>query len=229
MRLDRQTLDCSQRQLLSRGSPLKPAVWRVNSEGGSCIVKDVAVTPGWSRFLARWLMGRERRLLQKLHGLDGVPQILGEIDRDAFAMNLLPGAPLTGEDFAADPAGLAQCLRVRIDQVHQRGVFHLDLRQRQNILVSGPAEAHLVDFGAGLAPGPLGRMLWGRLLRWIDRQAVLKFLARHAPDELSVAEARSLLRGLRWRRFWIFSPHTDRGERANARSRIKCDDLDRPS
>jgi hypothetical protein len=229
MRLDRQTLDSSQRELLSRGSPLKPAVWRVDSAQGSCIVKDVAPTPGWSRFLARWLLRRERRLLCKLQGVDGVPQFLGEIDRDAFSVNILPGDPLTGADFAADPVGLAQCLRQRIDQVHGRGVYHLDLRQRQNILVSGPAEAHLVDFGAGLAPGPIGQLLFGRLLRWVDRQAVLKFLARHAPDELTVAEARSLLRGLRWRRLWIFSPHTDRGERTNARARIKRDDLDSSS
>ncbi len=207
-------------QLLSRGSSLKPAVWRRQQNGEDVIVKNLDDVPGWSRWLARWLMNRERRVLHKLADVEGVPQIVHE-DADGFAMALVAGEPLRGEAFEPDPRGLANCLRSRIEAIHQRGVFHLDLRQRQNVLIAGPAEANLVDFGAALAPGKLGRALWGRLLAWVDHQAVLKYLARHAPQELTVVEARSLLRALRWRRLWFVSPHKDRGERAAARDRIR--------
>lgn len=217
--LDRAALDAAPRTLLSRGSRLKPAVHRVETAQGPCIVKDVRGLPGPTRGLARWLMNRERRVLQRLEGVDGVPQIVAEVDRDAFAVGVLPGRPLEGGDFDEDPRGLADCLQRRIRAIHARGVYHLDLRQRQNILVAGPADARLVDFGAAWRVGPVGRWLLAPVFRWVDEQAVLKFLARHAPEAMTPAEARALLRSLRWRRLWVFSPHTDRGERAAARKR----------
>jgi serine/threonine protein kinase len=171
--------------------------------------------------MARWLLRRERRVLGRLEGVSGVPQIQVDFGPNSLLMNLLPGQPLSEEAFREDPRGLANCLRSRIEAIHERGVFHLDLRQRQNILISGPAEAQLVDFGASMAPRRLGRWLWGSLLAWVDHQAVLKYLARHAPEELTLDEARSLSRALRWRRMWVFSPHKDRGERAAARARIR--------
>lgn len=212
--------ESSVRELLSRGSPLKPAVFRLETADGACIVKDVRSAPAWSRWLARYLLKRERRVLNKIAGVEGVPQILADLQPDVLVMDLLPGKPLRAEAFEQDPRGLANCLRLRIEAIHRRGVFHLDLRQRENVLVAGPATAYLVDFGAALAPGRLGRWLWGRLLAWVDHQAVLKYLARHAPEELSKVEAQSLLRALRWRRLWFVSPHKDRGERAAARARI---------
>jgi hypothetical protein len=209
-----------QRQLLSRGSSVKPAVWKDITDGTPRIIKNLDDVPAWSRALARWLMNRERRVLRKLAGVEGVPQIVDEWP-DGFAMALVPGEPLTAEAFEADPRGLADCLRRRIDAIHQRGVFHLDLKQRQNVLVAPPDQAYLVDFGAALAPGRLGRALWGRLLAWVDGQAVWKYLARHAPAELTLEEAKALNWALRLRRLWFVSPHKDRGERAAVRERIR--------
>lgn len=214
------TADADPGKLLSRGSSLKPAVWRQQVDGAVCIVKNLDDVPNWSRWLARWLMNRERRVLHKLAGVDGVPQLHSEW-ADGFAMAVLPGEPLTAESFEPDPRALADCLRRRIEAVHQRGVYHLDLKQRQNVLIDGSDQAYLVDFGAALAPGRLGRWIWGRLLAWIDNQAVWKYLARHAPQQMTVDEARSLLRALRWRRLWFVSPHKDRGERAAVRERIR--------
>lgn len=223
MPLDRAALASAPRELLSRGSRFKPAVHRIDDATQAWVVKDVREVPAWSRPLARWLMRREWKVLEALAGVPGVPVLGPQIDRDAFAMELLPGAPLHAQAFEAAPDALAADLRRIVDAMHARGVFHLDLRQRQNLLVDGET-LYVVDFGAAWRPrGPV-RWLLGGIFGWIDRQAVLKYVARHAPDRLTRDEARAVLRYLRFRRWWIFSPHGDGGERAAAQARLARDD-----
>jgi predicted Ser/Thr protein kinase len=222
MSIRRAALDAAPRRLLSRGSRFKPAVHAVEIDGLACVVKDVRGIPAWSRALARWLMGREQRILRALAGVEGVPQLLDPIDRDAFAVAVLPGEPLTREAFEAHPSALAEGLRRILRAMHARGVYHLDLRQRQNILVEGETVS-IVDFGAAWMPSWASRWLLAGIFRWVDRQAVLKYVARHAPQDLSRDEARSVLRFLRLRRWWIFSPHNDAGEWQAAQDKLRED------
>lgn len=219
--LDRSLLDALPRQLLSRGSRFKPAVYRIELAGGPAILKDCAGVPAWSRPLARWLMRRERRAMERMHGVEGFPPVIARVEADAFVAGMLPGRAMHGEVFGADPRRWAAALRERVEQMHARAVFHLDLRQPQNLLADEERGLSVVDFGAAMAPGPVGRALFGRLLSWVDRQAVLKYLSRFAPGEMSEREARSYLRGLFWRRLWIFTPHHNRGAEAAVRRRLQ--------
>ncbi|TAH35816.1 MAG: hypothetical protein EYC70_12385 [Planctomycetota bacterium] len=209
------------RALLSRGSRLKPAVWKVETPSGAVIVKDAAGAPTWSRWLARWLLARERRVLERLHGVAGVPELLACLDRGAFACTLLQGRPLEREAFARQPRAVVERLLALIERLHDRGVFHLDLRQRQNVLVDETGAVAVVDFGAAWRLGAGTRWLLGGPLGWVDRQAALKYLARYAPEELSPEEARAVLRAERWRRLWPFTPHRSRGESEAARKRLR--------
>lgn len=219
--LERSLLERLPRALLSRGSPLKPAVYRVELAQGPAILKDCAGAPAWSRPLARWLLRRERRAVERLAGLPGFPPLRATVDADAFLIGELPGRAMHGEVFGADPARWADALRGRVSEMHARAVFHLDLRQPQNLLADEEAGLSVVDFGAAMTPGPLGRFLFGRLLAWVDRQAVLKYLARFATDRMTEAEARAFLRGQFWRRLWIFTPHHDHGALAAVRRRLQ--------
>ena len=214
-------------ELLSRGSRFKPAVFRLpRPDGkGACIVKDCRPVPAWSRPLARWLMRREARLLARLSGLEGFPPPLATIDADAFAVAQLPGEPLSEERFRSAPRELAEQLRGHVERMHERGVYHLDLRQRQNLLVDADGRLQVIDFGAGMAPWGPCRWLFGPLLAVSDRQAALKYLARFAPEEMSVAEARSFLRFLRWRKAWFLSPYRDNGEAERVRAHLQRADV----
>ena len=218
----RAAYEARSRELLSRGSRLKPAVWKVAHEGEPLLVKDTAMLRFPWRALGRWLLRRERRVLRRLTGMPRVPQLLGDIDGNAFATSWLRGEPLDRQRFQLRSAQIAADLRALLVDLHARGVFHLDLRQRQNILLDEEGRVAVVDFGAALAPGRLGRLLFGRLLAWVDRQAIYKYLARYAPEELSLKEARSALRALRWRRLWVFSPHRSRGVAEQLRGRIRA-------
>ncbi len=197
-------------------------VLRVEAEDGRVrMVKDCASLPVYSRWLARFLMGRERRLLRRLEGLEGFPQVLEVVDRNAFTMTELQGQVLTPENFRLAPRRIADALMERVDQMHERGVFHLDLRQRQNILLGPGLEVQVLDFGAAWAPNPLARWLFSKLLTQVDRSAALKYLARFSPEDLTRAEAQELMRGLRRRKLWILSPYRSRGLEDTLRKRLQ--------
>lgn len=224
----RASYEAGPRRHLSRDSRWKPQVWEATTPDGAVrIVKDCRPLPWWSRWLARPLMGRERRILARLDGVAGVPQLAEALDRDAFAMKRLEGEPLTPETFRLAPRRLADQLQERASALHERGVFHLDLRQRQNLLVGPGLELQVVDFGAAWAPWAPLRWLLGGLLRRVDRSAALKYLARFAPEELAPEEAEELWRGLRWRRLWIFSPYRSRGIEEVLQARRRGQDVSR--
>jgi len=217
--LTRSDLERLPRTSMGKPSAFKPAVWRVETPQGPLVVKDVRHS-GWAtRWIARWLLGRERRVLERLAPLAGVPHLEGVIDADAIALTLLPGRTLTAELFKQDPRELVTQLFALTDQLHALGVFHLDLHQRRNLLVDEDGQLHLVDFGAAIAPGRLVRALLGRLLRHVDRQAAYKFLARFCPEELTDDEARAVLRQRSLRRLWPLSRPSRREEQA-ARRRL---------
>lgn len=209
----------AQEELWSRGSAVKPAVRLLRTSRGEVVVKDLHGLRPPGRWLAAWLLSRERRVLERLAGVPGVPPVLGVLEDGGLVLGRMAGRPLDREAFARRPRELAGALRELVAAMHDRGVYHLDLHQRRNLLVDPAGRLSVVDFGAALAPGPLGRRLWGPLLARVDRAGVLKYLARYAPEELTPAEARAFLRWRRWRRWWPFTRHPDRGEEAAARRR----------
>jgi len=218
--LTREALERLPRQPLRQPSPLKPAVWRVETPMGAVVVKDVRPCGRLQRGIARWLLERERRVLERVGTLDGVPHLLGRIDRDAVVLSLVPGRPLDAALFGQRPRDLVAQLRELTEELHERGVFHLDLHQRKNLLVDDSGRLHVVDFGAAFALGPLARLLFGWLLGHVDRQAAYKYLARFTPEELTVDEARAVLRHRSLRRMWPFTPHGAAEGRA-ARRRLE--------
>lgn len=219
---EREQLAACRTELWSRGSRWKPAVWlAVDEQGVRRVVKDCSHLRGFRGWVARRLLKRELAILGRIQGLPGMPTLLEVVDADAFTMAPSQGEPMTEEAFRQAPRALADQLLSLASAMHARGVFHLDLRQRQNLLVDADGQMAVIDFGASWAPNPLARALFGRLLASVDRSAAWKYLARFAPEELSLAEAEELLRGLRRRKLWVVSPYKDRGVEEVLRQRIR--------
>jgi len=217
--LTREDLDHLPRQPLGKHSAFRPAVWRVETPSGPVVVKDAGDKGLGTRWLARWLIARERRILERLGSFEGVPHLVGTIRRDAIVLSFLPGQPLDARRFREQPRAIFEQLLELTRRLHEVGVFHLDLHQRKNLLLDEQGRVHLVDFGAAVAPGRFLRVIFGNALRHADRQAAFKYMARFAPEGLSDDEARSVLRYRRIRWLWPFTPHSRRESRA-ARVRL---------
>jgi serine/threonine protein kinase len=110
-----------------------------------------------------------------------VPNFLGEIDALAFALEYRPGRRLTRSAFKILPRDFADGLRTAIDGLHERGVAHLDLSHRSNVLIGQDSrEPVLIDFGSAicLEPGGLAARILLPWLRRVDQRAFRKWRAK---------------------------------------------------
>jgi RIO-like serine/threonine protein kinase len=191
---------------LVKGRAGKPDLNRVNMAGRSLMVKDVQGKNFFLRWtLGLWLIHKEWKIYSRLTGIKGIPQPVERIDRFAFAMEFIPGRPiLRGEPL---PPSFFQELERVLGDVHGRGVVHMDLRHKGNILVSEKGDPYLIDFNSSFAfkeKGFLRRCLFP-LLRWVDHGGLLKLKKRIAPALLSSEELAFLKRFERLRKLWIFN------------------------
>ncbi len=191
---------------LSKGSFGKPDLNRVEMEGCTLMLKDVQGRNLFLRWtLGLWLIHKEWKIYSRLKGIQGVPQAVERIDRFAFAMEFVPGRPIQRGD-TLQPSFFLN-LEQMLEQVHKRGVVHLDLRHKGNILISEKGEPFLIDFNSSFYFKEKGffRRLLFPILRWVDHGGLLKLKERGAPELMTREETDSLRRFNRLRKLWIFN------------------------
>jgi predicted Ser/Thr protein kinase len=191
---------------LTEGTFGKPDLNQVEVEGRSLMIKDVRRKSFLIRWtLGLWLIQKEWSIYSRLAGLKGIPQPVGRIDRFAFAMEFIRGRSiLRGEPL---PSSFFPALEDVLREVHRKGVVHMDLRHKGNILVSEKGEPFLIDFNSSFAfkeKGFLRRFLFP-LLRWVDYGGLLKLKARVSPSSMTPGELAFLKRFDWLRRLWIFN------------------------
>jgi hypothetical protein len=172
--------DLARAERISRGGFANPDVLRVAVAGVPLVVKDFAPRgPLVRATLGRWIARREQRAWRALAGHPAVPTYLGAIDGLAFAVAHRAGRPLSRSVARETPPEFFARLAAAVDEMHARGVVHLDLRHQGNVLVGDDGAPVLIDFGSALVlrPGSLGARVVRALLGWIDRSAVSKWRA----------------------------------------------------
>jgi serine/threonine protein kinase len=195
--LARETIADSTQQVLNRGGWGNPDVLLVGTSNRSVVVKDFAPRSRWvRRSFGRWLIGREERFYRRLRGLACVPRLLGRLDPDAIVIEYRPGVLLSRSLSGSLPAGFLAELEATVTAMHGRGVVHLDLRHRSNILAGADGHPVVLDFASALQFDPdrmLGR-LGVRLFGWFDRRAMKKWrdrLGDSTPSNAKVSDGTS--------------------------------------
>lgn len=179
--IERAALAARPRRLLSRGGWANPDVSLVETEAGPVVVKDYAPrSPLVRRGLGPWLLAREARAIERLAGQGAVPRLLGWLDDQALVLEYRPGTFLSRSLAGRVPADFLARLERAIAEMHDRGVVHLDLRHRSNVLAGDDGRPVVVDFASALVVDP--RTRWGRgIVRWLgrlDHRALRKWRAR---------------------------------------------------
>lgn len=191
---------------LVRGRFGKPDLNRIEIDGHAFMVKDVQGRSFFLRWtLGLWLIHKEWKIYSRLKGLKGIPQPVERIDRFAFAMEFIPGVPI--ERGKTIPPSFFSDLDQVLQAVHSRGVVHMDLRHKGNILVSDKGEPFLIDFNSSFSfreKGILRRFLFP-LFQWVDVGGLLKLKERASPNLMTPGELDFLKRFNRLRKLWIFN------------------------
>jgi len=199
--------DFQSSECLIKGNPFgKPDLNRVKVGERILMVKDVHPRSFFFRWaLGLWLIHKEWKIYSRLAGIQGIPKAVERIDRFAFAMEFVPGKPIQRGE-ALSPSFFSDLERV-LEEVHSRGVVHLDLRHKGNILVSERGEPYLIDFNSSFSfkeKGFLRHFLFP-ILRWVDYGGMLKLKERVAPSLMSPEELSFLKRFNLLRKLWIFN------------------------
>jgi serine/threonine protein kinase len=183
-----QALDLTRANLAARtvtvlepGSQRDPVVLLARAGGREVVVKDFAPRSWFVRsVLGRWLNAREARAYRALAGHPAVPAFYGFLDRFALLVEYRPGARMSRRLAHGLPPDFLRQLESAIDEMHARGVAHLDLRHRTNVMIDADGRPVLIDFASAICfrPGGLGARLVLPLLAWFDRRAFTKWEAR---------------------------------------------------
>ncbi len=201
------TLDLIERsttRLLGKQGPFRPTVRLVEAEGGLHVAKDYrACTPLYRWTVGKWNLRRETKALTRLAGLDGIPALEARVGRWVIVISHVRGRDVGKTDKARQTPEFFDGLLDLVREMHGRGVVHLDLRQRRNLICRPDGRPAIIDFGSSLCLRPSGRLL--RRLARIDVSGVLKYKQRARPGSLSPDEARLLQSVDKRRRLWPFS------------------------
>jgi len=199
----RDALSSPDARVLNQGRWANAVLYLIERNGERWVVKDFAPRPGLVRAtIGRLFVSREHAALCRLQGIAGVPRDPFRLDAHAVGYRFVPGNTLArsaldgryGEFFAA--------LERLMQQVHARGVVHLDSRNSRNVLVTEDGQPVLIDFQSHLRTE---RFPW-RFRRWLeayDMAGVYKHWARRSPDTIDAARLQHLGAMNRWRRFWF--------------------------
>ncbi len=183
--LTRSNLSQRTRRVLKRGARRNPDVYLVDGEEGALVVKDFAPRGA----LVRWWIGpflqrRELRAYRALAGHPAVPRMVDEIDSRAIALEYRPGEPVSRKLRGRVSDSFLGELSAAVAEMHRRGVAHLDLKHRSNVLVGEDGKPVLIDFASAvcLRPGSWTARILIPLLGWVDRRALEKWRVRLDPQ-----------------------------------------------
>lgn len=175
----------------------------------------------FSGVIARILMRRERRALEALDGMAGIPSVVriegarcavsanGRIpkDRDILLRSWQAGLPL--HRALALPEDYFDLLDELVREMHARGVCHNDLHKEQNLVVGADGRPALIDFQLASVHERRGRAFESRVRD--DLRHVQKHRRRYTRDgrgPRGVDVSRGMGHGVRrsypaavWRRF----------------------------
>jgi hypothetical protein len=200
---DRRRLAGAERELLREGRFANARVERVRIDGCDWTFKDFS-TRHWlvRHTVGRLLLRRELRALQRLDGIDGVPAQAFRLDAFAIAARFVPGRSLVTARDGEMSTDYLSALEALLQQVHARGLVHLDTRGGGNLIVRPDGRPGIIDFQAALStrwlPGPLRRAIES-----LDMSGVYKKWLRWQPETMGAARRAAYERATRWRRLWL--------------------------
>ena len=179
------------------------AVHLIEIDGQRLIVKSPTGRALMRRLRLRHLR-HEYRAYTRLEGVRGVPRCHGFAGGRFLVLDYVEGPNARDAQLHDRAAFYDRALQV-IQAIHARGVAHVDLKRRDNILVAPGEEPVLLDFGLAVLrePGshPLNHYLFDLACRF-DLNAWIKHKYRHRHDEIATGPDARYYRPMLFESLW---------------------------
>ena len=163
-------------RLINRGGWGNGDVYEATDPAGSrAVIKTYRWRFAW---IGKILVRREVRAYERLRGITGVPALLPCDSRDTLALADVNAKAIVFSVTTENCASVRASLQALADAVHERRVYHMDLRNRGNILIDAQGNPFIVDFASAVTfsgSGWLTRMLESWCLAF-DRYGLSKWL-----------------------------------------------------
>jgi predicted Ser/Thr protein kinase len=179
--LSRVTLAAHVQEVLEPGTGRDPVVSLARLGEREIVLKDFASRGFLVRnLIGRWMIAREAKAYRALAGHPAVPRFYGCVDALALALEYRPGRRMSRRTYDSLPPGFLGELEKAIREMHARGVAHLDLRHRTNVMADSDGHPVLIDFGSAVCfrPGGLAARIFLPLLAYFDFRALRKWQLR---------------------------------------------------
>ena len=187
-------------RLLKKPRPYGPDVVLIDTLNGPVVSKTYRRRALVVRLIGRLLVARESFIYSKPQGIAGIPPLYPAPDSCTLVTGYMGGANLRETEFKPEAAYFRR-LETLIDAMHDRGVIHLDLRNRRNYGIDADGHPYLVDFATAVYLPGQGWLF--RQLKRIDRAGSLKVKGKLAPELLNEGELVRRDRGQRLSRLWL--------------------------
>ena len=192
-------------KLMRDGRFANARVYLFEHGGKRWTVKDFSCrSPIVRWFLAPYLLGHELKVIRRLSGMRGIAQEAFRIDRNALAIAYQDGVPLSKlEHTTGYPVELFKSMEELMNELHKRGVAHLDARGTGNWILGSDGYPRLIDFQAAVFLDYLPKGL-RRAVEAIDISGVYKKWAESSPETMTEAQKRLYAYGQKCRSKWRF-------------------------
>jgi RIO-like serine/threonine protein kinase len=190
---------CQKGSSLGTAQQLKSDTFGTITRIDDRVIRDTRAARPWARWLARYLMRRERIALAHLAGtLEGVPRVLGA-DHATLTRAWIDGTPMHLAR-PRNPGYFRAALRL-LRRLHAAGVLHNDLAKETNWLVTPEGLPALVDFQLASVVERRGKLARSR--GHDDLRHLLKHKRTYLPERLTAREKRVLARRSLVSRIWM--------------------------
>jgi serine/threonine protein kinase len=180
-------------KVLREPSSTRPALYVIQKDDVRAVVKDFSANGSLYRnIFGRFLVWRESKAYRRLTGLEGVPRYYRSIDGLALVLEEIPGRNIEGlEKEKRLPKEFFEELRRLVENIHELGLAHCDLKRAPNILLGDDGRPYIVDWSASIFKTetrffPLN-LLYRRFLL-DDYNAITKIQLRHCPENVTPEE-----------------------------------------
>lgn len=179
-----------------QGGGSRPDVLLIEIDGECAVLKDQSGADKWFAILLGPILNwRECKALQRLAPLACIPNLICQPTKRSFLMTYHESEQITRlENIDPDWPVFFEKLSAAINQIHELGVAHNDLRNPTNTLITPAGEPILVDLVACYCQG----RTWNLPNQWIfknfcqvDLSAITKLKSRVAKELINDTDVRA--------------------------------------